>query len=211
MVTGSYRELFAAAAGAGGALTGLLFVALSVTPHTQHVALPRVILQIRSAAAMLAFSNSLAISLFSLVPGTNAGYPSAILGVIGILFTAAAIRSVVSSQVTRRVQARQLELIGLLLAIFGVELAAGIAAIASPHASAPVQSIGYAVVGSMLVGIARAWELVSDRNTGVLSSIAVLAGRAPGEQTAAAPGAAPDPVAGPGAESAAQQAAEPGD
>jgi hypothetical protein len=217
VVSGSYPDLFAATASAGGALTGLLFVALSLPRRQEHVSLPRVILQIRSAAAMLAFSNGLAVSLFSLVPGTHAGYPSAVLGVIGILFTAAAIRSIVSSQATRRDQVRQLELISLLLGIFGAELAAGIVAIARPHNSTPVQVIGYAVVASLLVGIARAWELVSDRNTGVLTSIAVLTGHEHGEAATASSGAAAGPAAdGTGTGDArtggtGQQAAEPGD
>jgi hypothetical protein len=60
---GTYRELFVATAGAAGALTGLLFVALSITPlrgpSTDHP----VIRQVRVAAALLAFVNALAVSL----------------------------------------------------------------------------------------------------------------------------------------------------
>lgn len=190
MVTGTTREFLAATAGAAGALTGLLFVALSVTLRQRQASLPPVILQVRSAAAMLAFSNGLAVSLFSLVPGTNAGYPSAVLGIIGILFTAAAVRSILSSHAASRDQVRQLELISLLLAIFGTELVAGIAALAKPNSSTPVEVIGYALVASLLMGIGRAWELVSDRETGVLSSIAVLAGHMPDNHGPAAPGPA---------------------
>jgi hypothetical protein len=43
-----------------------------------------------------------------------------------------------------------------------------------------VQLIGYALVSSLLVGIARAWELVGGVDTGVIASIAVLSGHRPG-------------------------------
>jgi hypothetical protein len=40
--------------------------------------------------------------------------------------------------------------------------------------------IGYALVTSGIVGLARAWELVGERDTGILASISVLTGRDPG-------------------------------
>jgi len=86
---GSTGELFAAVAATAGSLTGLLFVALSVTPRRGPAAGPPAIQQVRVAAALLAFTNAMAVSLFSLVPGTSPGYPAVVLGVIGILFTAA--------------------------------------------------------------------------------------------------------------------------
>lgn len=190
MVTGAYRDLFASIAGSAGALTGLLFVAVSVVPRREGTSGLHVIQQIRAAAALLAFTNALAISLFGLVPGTNAGYPAAVLGIIGILFTAASVRSILSSRSPRRQQYQQLELIILLLLIFGAELVSGIAAIADPSRSTPVQTISYAMVAALFVGIARAWELVGDRNTGILASLAVLAGRDPGPGHVPAPEAA---------------------
>jgi hypothetical protein len=96
-----------ATAGAAGALTGLLFVALSIVPlrgpSTDHP----VIRQVRVAAALLAFLNALAVSLYSLVPGTSAGYPAVVMGLIGTLFIAAAVRSIVSSQAPRRQPGRR--------------------------------------------------------------------------------------------------------
>lgn len=173
----TFGSFFAATAETAGALTGLLFVALSVSPHQDRAVGPAVIHEVRAAAALLAFTNALFVSLFTLVPGTSTGYPSVVLGVIGILFTAAAIRSIRTSESTRRQQARQIGLIGVLLLIFGTEFVSGIAAISLPNHAGPVQVIGYAVVTSLVVGVARAWELVGRRDTGILASLAVLAGR----------------------------------
>ena len=170
-------------------------MAVSVVPRRGGVSGLEVIQQVRAAAALLAFTNALAISLFSLVPGTNAGYPAVVLGIIGILFTAAGTRSILSSRPARRQQDQQLELLILLLLIFGAELASGIALIADSHRSTPLQIIGYAMVSSLLVGIARAWELVGNRDTGIRASLAVLAGRAPSPERTPAAEAADAPEA----------------
>ena len=175
-----YRELFAAIAATAGSLTGLLFVALSVAPRRGPAAGPTAIQQVRVAAALLAFTNAMAVSLFSLVPGTSPGYPAVVLGVIGILFTAAGVRSILSSQATRRQQRQQLGLVILLLLIFGTELACGVAVLADSRLSTAVQVMCYALIASVLVGIARAWELVGERDTGLWASLSVLTGRAQG-------------------------------
>lgn len=179
MVNGTYRDLFVAIAGTGGALTGLLFVALSVAPRQVRTSSGHVIRQVRAAAALLAFNNALAVSLFGLVPGTNIGYPAAVLGVIGIFFAAAAARSVIAAAPsTRRQWLSQVSLLNLLIVIFGTELASGIYLLIHPASTEPVKIIGDALVTSLIVGIARAWELVGDRDTGLSASIAVLTGHA---------------------------------
>jgi hypothetical protein len=197
VVPGLYRDLFTAVAATAGSLTGLLFVALSVTPSRGAASSPIAIRHVRSAAALLAFTNAMAVSLFSIVPGTNPGYPAVTLGVIGILFTAAAIRSIRSSEATPRQQLRQLELITLLLLIFGTELVSGIFALAEPGNGTLVQVMGYALVTSIIVGIARAWELVGERNAGVLTSLAVLTGHRPGPDGVPGADASPEPGAAP--------------
>lgn len=89
VVSATYRDLFATVATAAGALTGLLFVALSLVPRRASGSGLSVIQQVRAAAAWLAFTNALAVALFGLVPGTNVGYPALVLGVIGVAFTVA--------------------------------------------------------------------------------------------------------------------------
>ncbi|GAA2588959.1 hypothetical protein GCM10010435_79320 [Winogradskya consettensis] len=174
MVTGEYRDFFVAMAGAAGALTGLLFVALSLTPHNSPKLDNPVIRQVRASAALIAFTNTLVVSLFGLVPETNLGYPAASMGVVGVLFTAAGIRTVLASVAATRARLRQAGLIVLLLSIFGAELICGGLVIAGINPEVAMHLIGYALCTSILVGVARAWEMVSDRDTGVVASLATL-------------------------------------
>ncbi|MGH3200249.1 MAG: hypothetical protein ACRDOH_04755 [Streptosporangiaceae bacterium] len=102
------------------------------------------------------------------------------LGIGEILFTAAGIRSVLSSRSTTGQRLGQLWLVVLLLLIFGTELAAGIVLLADSRRSTPVQLISYALAASLLVGVARAWELVGARDTGIVASFVVLSRHAPG-------------------------------
>jgi hypothetical protein len=174
VIVGDYRDFMAAIAASAASLTGLLFVALSVAPRVDPKTRPAVIQQVRAAAALLAFLNALAVSLFGLVPGTNVGFPAAILGVSGTFFSAAATRSFLASPLTTLQRRRQAGLIFLLLLIFGTELIAGIFQLTDPRRTEPREFIGYALVTSVLVGISRAWELVGDRDTGLFASIGVL-------------------------------------
>jgi hypothetical protein len=178
VVTGAYRDLFAATTGAAGALTGLLFVAMSVASERALVRGPHVIRQMRASAALLSFTSALAVSLYGLVPGTNIGYPAVVVAVIGIFFTAAAIRSVLASRSGPSLVRSQVSLVMLLLAISFTELIAGIVVLGSPASNTSVQVIGYAVVTSLLVGIGRAWEFIGERDTGILASMGILVGHA---------------------------------
>jgi hypothetical protein len=74
MIPEEYRAFFTAAAGAGGALIGLLFVAITVSPEgAQHVD-TRTEFRIRASTALLVFSNALALSLAALVPRISLGW-----------------------------------------------------------------------------------------------------------------------------------------
>jgi hypothetical protein len=173
----TYRELFTAVATCAAGLTGLLFVAISVGPRTGEVGQPLVIQQVRAASALLAFTDALAVSLFALVPGQSAGYAAVTASVFGILFTAASVRSIVSSPLVSADQAwRQAGLIAILLAAFGGELACGIGLLANRTEVFGPGFLGNTLIALLLIGIARAWELIGSRDTGLFASIAVLTG-----------------------------------
>jgi hypothetical protein len=177
MVSGAYRELFTAIATAAAALTGLLFVAISVAPRPTRDSPPDVIRQVRAAASLLSFTNPLVVTLFGLVPGTNVGYPATAMGIIGLLFTSAGLRSILGDPAARRRVLGQFALIVLLMATFGIELVAGCILLVNAHHIGALTVVCNVLVASLLIGVARAWELVGDRDTGIIASIAALAGR----------------------------------
>jgi hypothetical protein len=174
VLTAAYRDFFEAIAAAAGSLTGLLFVALTVTQRGKAMKGPAVIQQVRAAAALLAFVNALTISLFGLAPGTGVRWPAATLGVIGLMFAAAGTRSIMSSPITPRQRRGQLRLLNLLVLIFGADLVTGIILIVNSHNGNALDVLTDALVVSLLVGIARAWEFVGDWDTGFFASLSVL-------------------------------------
>jgi hypothetical protein len=98
------------------------------------------------------------------------------LGGTALVFTAAGTRSIFSGHVPRRHVPRQLALIALLLATFAFELAGGTALILHPHSAGAAGLVSNLLVALLIIGIVRAWELVGDRATDIISSIAVLTG-----------------------------------
>ena len=155
----------------------MLFRSISVGPRERTALQPAVIQQVRAASALLAFSNALAVSLFGLVSVNSAGYAAITVGVTGILFIAASVRSMAASPDVSAEQAlRQAGLIALLLAAFGGELACGIGLTSNSTAVFGPTWLSYTLIALLLIGIARAWELVGNRDTGVIASLAVLTG-----------------------------------
>jgi hypothetical protein len=175
MVTGDARDLFVAVASAAAALTGLLFVAVTVTPRPAGGRPRGVIHQVRSAAALLAFTNALGISLFGLVPDNNVGYPAGAFGIIGTLFTLASVRSILADTRARARFVAQLSLIGGLLAVFISEIIYGAELIVHWSNHSALDTLGNLMIASLFIGVARAWEFVGDRDTGIWASLMVLA------------------------------------
>jgi hypothetical protein len=181
VVLGDYRELFVVIATSAATLIGLLFVAMSVS-RGRSQAHPQVIREFRAAAALLAFTNPFTVSLFGLVPGTNIGYPAAIVGVIGLTFAAAGVRATMALPSRLRHGRPQATLILALLFVFGLQIVFGVVLIIHPHSSGALATIGYVLVASLLIGIGRAWELVGDWDTGLFASIGLLIGQNPQQE-----------------------------
>ncbi len=195
VVTGYSRDLFVAVATAAASLTGLLFVAMSVTPRPAGGRPHGVIHQVRSAAALLAFTNALAVTLFGLVPDNNVGYAAAAFSIVGVLFTVASVRSILTDATARPRFLGQASLIGGLLAVYIIEFLNGLELIGNQHDHDALDTISNLLIASVLVGVARAWEFVGDRDTGIWASVMVLAtGHA---RRLAPPDADPEPEADP--------------
>jgi hypothetical protein len=175
MITSSYREFFAAAAGSTGALIGLLFVAVSVTSERAREPEARVAFRSRASAALLLFTNALVLSLAALIPGASIGWWAIVLAVLVLTFAAATARLAFRFGHFGSDLARSLSLVLALVAVAGFEIYAGVKAISHPGNSSGQETMAYVVIAELAVGIARAWELVGLRDTGLIASLGTLA------------------------------------
>ena len=183
MIPEEYREFFVAAAGAAGALIGLLFVAVSVFPEHARQATTRVEFQSRASAALLVFTNALVISLAALIPGVSLGWWAVVSGITVLFFAAGTARSIAGQKRRKGRRGESLWLIAGLLIIGGFEIDAGVRLIATVDLAA-IRTLNYVIIGDVAYGIARAWQLVGLRDTGVVASIRLITGRDPtGEAT----------------------------
>jgi hypothetical protein len=172
----SFREFFVVIAESAATLIGLLFVAVTVVRGRNHVQ-SKEIGEFRAAASLLAFTNALVVSLYGLVPGNGVGYPAFIMGVIGIFFAAAGIRTTMAQPVKQQRRFHQVLLILGLLAVFGFQIVYGLKLIHHPTARGPLEIVGDVLIASLLIGIGRAWELVGTWNASFFASVRYLFGR----------------------------------
>ena len=154
-----------ASAGAAGALIGLLFVAISVAgDRLAKRGAGAQVHRIRANAALVAFNNALAVSLFALIPGEIIGWTAVAAASTGLLFVIGSLVSLARAAGKHWAAARDalrdaLFLMGM-AAAFVVQLTAGLDVAGNPADASSVQNIAILVIVFFLFGISRAWELV---------------------------------------------------
>ena len=202
MPLASYHDFFTASATVAGALIGLLFVAISVTtgkisgPHAsaEH--------QATAGAAFTALVNTLVFALVALLPAGSLGVASACLAASGLASTFGL--GFMLYRRAHREPIRRFSQIMLLvppLALYGLQLANGIALAHKPGDAGRIGSQAGLAIVFFVYAIARAWQLVGARDPGVMLSLTGLARSLadrnllpdddPGPQTSPAPPQAP--------------------
>jgi hypothetical protein len=171
MTTASAHEFFAASAGVGGALIGLLFVAISVRPERVLGPDAHEVHAVRAAAVLTAFSNALSVSLFALIPGFHAGAPATAVAIVGLVFVLSALLRLVPSARAGSVHLRDVGFLASLVVVFVVQLIAALHLDKHHHDNGALRTICVLVVVCFLIGIERAWELVGGPDVGLFSSL----------------------------------------
>jgi Na+/pantothenate symporter len=172
MVPDEYHEFFLGVITVGGALIGLLFVAISVRPGNLEDD-DRVAMRVRATAALLAFLDAVFLSLVALLPGASFGRMAVVIGSIGSV----SMITLLVAVLRRRHRLRTAELFGALVLIAG-QLAAYVLQLIGgqriPHNSTTAQGVGFQATLMLVlifVGVFRAWEYVGGPRTGILGTV----------------------------------------
>jgi hypothetical protein len=163
-------SFYEASAGVAGALIGLLFVAVSVhqTRTAETGATPPQ--RISAAAALTAFTNALATSLFTLVEGQSSGTPAFAVAIAGLLFVTGSLLSLRDDP--RRL--REVLFLVTLFAAFVAQLITALYVMGHPTDLSAQRTLAVLVVVFFLIGIARSWVLVEGPSFGLAHELTRL-------------------------------------
>ena len=164
MITATAHEFFLASAAVAGTLIGLLFVAISVSRERISGPDASEVHAVGAAAALTAFTNALTVALFGLIPRINVGGVAEVVAILGLLFVVAGLIRVIPAWRAKRLRLGDLVFLVGLLAVFVIQLIAGLGLDRHTQDGSDLQTICVLVVVCFLIGIARAWELVGGPN-----------------------------------------------
>ena len=168
MVPPEFANFFIASASAGGALVGLLFVAVSIAPEQIVAAQAPVERQAVAGSAFTALMNAFFISLFALIPNFNIGFVIMPFSFICLLTSL-----IQAWRLLRRTNywlslLRRAFLVLISVALYGLELWNGYQLFTNPSQSGYVYNLISFILGAFALGLIRAWELLGVHRYGLL-------------------------------------------
>ena len=168
MVPPALSNYFLATAGAGAALIGLLFVAVSIAPEqiaTRRAPLER---QAVAASTFTALVNAFFISLGALIPG-SLGWIALLMSSLGLLNSLTLGGHLLRHPKNWQNFLRRVFLILISLAIYGDECYHALRLTITSSAVGSAYTLAGLLLAVYGVGLIRAWELLGVNRFGVLS------------------------------------------
>lgn len=162
-----FANYFLASAGAGGALIGLLFVAVSIHPEYTLGGDAHPVRRGVASGAFTALTNAFFVSMSALIPLANVGGVAVVVGVIDVLITAHLGRDLLrrtwrarAAPARRSAMARVTATLAISIALYGYQVAIGVGMLLHPRDVGLTLSLAELLLGVYAVGLARAWELL---------------------------------------------------
>ncbi len=165
----SYYPFFGGAATVAGALIGLLFVALSLSPERLRDA-GSIEHQAIAATAFTALVDALFISLIGLQPGSGLQYGAVILGALGLSSTVGLTLRLWRNRHLAHLSNRWPFFLVVIMAVYAAQLVTGLLPETPAGAADRTATFVYVMFG---VGIARAWQLLGLKAGGILDELGV--------------------------------------
>ena len=173
MVPTAYHAYFAGCASVAGTLIGLLFVAMSVSPHKDVGRRAPLNFQVQARVAFTTLINTLVVALVALLPGNSLGVGAMFLAGAGISSTIGMAVLSLRDWPGRR-HLGGLVIIPVLGVFYICQLVNGINLSLNPSETSAVHLQALLVIVFFLIAIARAWQMIGARNTRVTAMISDL-------------------------------------
>lgn len=169
MVPATFHDFFLGSMGAAAALIGLLFVAIAVAPGRVFGPDASADQEMVARSAFGALIVAFFVSTVALIPAVNLGY---VLLPVNLALFASTIAHAVRLGRSRAPRPRRVRTPALLLvaaAVYGIGGYDGIALLRHPGDAGAVATAAYLLVSVYGIGLARSWELLGGRRTGLLT------------------------------------------
>jgi hypothetical protein len=173
MVPNAYHAYFGGCASVAGTLIGLLFVAISVSPHKDIGRKAPLSFQVQAGVAFTTLMNTLVVALVALLPGNSLGAGAVILAFTGISAT------IGMAALSLRHWPPGRDLWGLLIipalgVLYVLQLLNGLDMLRRPSDPSAVHFQALLVIVFFVIAIARAWQMIGARGTRLLAMVADL-------------------------------------
>lgn len=174
MIPAEFFDFFMASTGAAAALTGLLFIAVSISP--QRIAGPSAPVERRLVAqAVLGYlSDTFFVSLSALIPEINIGLTAMIMSAFFVASTAPAQAMAIVRAPTAIRRIRRGMLLVSAVVVYGWQAVVGLDLTRAPSDRSEVYVLAALVLVLFGISLIRAWELLGASRLGLLAKLSPL-------------------------------------